>query len=143
MAGSFSNFLENKLLDQLLGGVAYTFPATIYIGLATAISGDGTTFTEVSTSGTGYARITVTANQTNFPAAVSGSTSNGVAFSFPTATTAWGTIVAFGVFDSGTVGSGNLLLWGDIVVSGVPTPKAIGAGDTASFGINGLTVTLD
>ena len=134
MAGSFSNFLENKLLDQLFGGVAYTFPATLYVGLATAVSSDGSTFTEVS--GGSYARVSKTANQTNFPAASSGALSNGTAITFPQASASWGTVVAVGVFDAST--SGNLLAWADLTTS-----KTIASGDTASFAIGDLDVTLD
>ena len=134
MAGSFSNFLENKLLDEIFGGVTYTFPASIYIGLATAVASDGSTFTEIS--GNGYARVTVTRNQTNFPAASGGAVSNGTAITFPQATGSWGTAVAVGVFDQST--SGNLLAWADLTTS-----KTIASGDTASFAIGDLDVTLD
>jgi len=134
MAGSFSNFLENKLLDQLFGGVSYTFPTTLYVGLATAVASDGSTFTEVS--GGSYARVSVTANQTNFPAASGGALSNGTAITFPQASASWGTVVAVGVYDQST--SGNLLAWADLTTS-----KTIASGDTASFAIGDLDVTLD
>ncbi|NDG19067.1 MAG: hypothetical protein EB117_12455 [Betaproteobacteria bacterium] len=134
MAGSFSNFLENKLLDQIFGGVAYTFPASIYIGLATTVASDGSTFTEIS--GNNYARVAVTRNQTNFPAAVAGAVSNGTAITFPQASGSWGTIVAVGVFDAST--AGNLLAWADLTVS-----KTIASGDTASFAVGDFDVTLD
>ncbi|NBW16051.1 MAG: hypothetical protein EBR82_49520 [Caulobacteraceae bacterium] len=134
MAGSFSNYLENKLLDQIFGGVAYSFPASIYIGLATTVASDGATFTEIS--GNNYARVAVTRNQTNFPAAVAGAVSNGTAITFPQASGSWGTIVAVGVFDAST--AGNLLAWADLTVS-----KTIASGDTASFAVGDFDVTLD
>jgi hypothetical protein len=62
--------------------------------------------------------------------------SNDVAITFPTASASWGTVTHFGVFDAST--AGNLLYWGALSVS-----KAVGSGDTASFAIGELDVTLD
>ena len=31
-----SDYLENKVLDHVLGTTSYTMPATVYIGLSTA-----------------------------------------------------------------------------------------------------------
>jgi hypothetical protein len=136
MAGSKSNYLENALLDHALGGGDYTRPATVYVALYTAAPTDSGGGTEVSTSGTAYARVSTTNNATNWPAASSGSKSNGTVITFPTATASWGTVVAFGIFDAST--SGNLMYWGDLTVS-----KSVASGDTASFAVGTLTITED
>lgn len=65
MTGSFSDYLEKKLLDHVLGGVAYTPPATVYVGLATEAITDATTGTTVAEpTGGAYARVAVTNNAT-------------------------------------------------------------------------------
>jgi hypothetical protein len=134
MAGSFSDFTENELLDHLLSAATYTPPANVHVALFTAAPTDAGGGTEVT--GGAYARVQVTNNATNFPAAVAGSKSNGTVITFPTATANWGTVVAFALFDAAT--AGNMLIWADLTTS-----KAINNGDTARFDAGTLTVTLD
>ena len=69
MAG-FTDTLENKILDHVLGGGDYTREATVYITLVTANGTDSAAGTEVS--GNAYARVAVTNNATNFRAASGG-----------------------------------------------------------------------
>ena len=58
MAG-FTDYLEDKVLDHVFGGTAYTAPSTLYVALFTVSPGDdGTGGTEVS--GGAYARQTAT-----------------------------------------------------------------------------------
>jgi hypothetical protein len=133
MAGK-SDYLENKVLDLLLGAVSYTVPTTVYVALYTAAPTDAGGGTEVS--GGGYARVAVTNNTTNFPAASNGSKSNGTTISFPTATADWGTVVAVGIFDAAT--AGNLLFWANLTTS-----KTIQNGDTAQFSAGSLSFTED
>jgi hypothetical protein len=134
MAGSKSDYLENKLLDHVLGNVAYTAPTTVYVALYTVAPADSGGGTEVS--GGGYARVAVANNSTNWPAASGGSKSNGVDITFPTATADWGTVVAFGIFDAST--GGNLLYWATLTTS-----KSILNGDTAKFAAGSITITED
>ena len=137
--GSFSDYLEKEILDHVLGGADYSRPATVYVGLWTSALNDastGSTANEVS--GGSYARKSVTNNATNWPAA-SGTTatkSNGTAITFVTATASWGTVTHFAILDAAT--NGNILGWAQLTAS-----KAIGDGDTASFAIGDLDVTLD
>lgn len=132
MAGSKSDYLENKILDLIWGNQAFSPPSTIYVALFTAAPNDAGGGTEVS--GGSYARAAVQNNATNFPAASGGVKSNGTAINFPQATASWGTVVAVGFFDAAT--GGNLLAWADLTTS-----KAVGAGDTISFPIGGITIT--
>jgi len=138
MAGSKSNYLENKILDHVLGGGDYSRPATVYIALYTAAPTDAGGGTEVDDTDTGYARVEVTNNSTNWPAASDGAKSNGEDFTFPTATDDWGTVVAFGILDDGIDPGGNLLYWGDLTAS-----KAINTGDTAKFATGDIDITED
>lgn len=134
MAGSKSDYLENEILDHVLGGADYSRPGTVYIALYTVAPTDAGGGTEVT--GGDYARVAVTNNTTNWPAASSGSKSNGTAFTFTQATADWGTVVAFGILDALT--SGNLLYWGDLTAS-----KSVESGDTAEFAASGITITED
>ncbi len=134
MAGSKSNYLENELLDHVLGAATYTPPATLYIALFTVAPTDTGGGTEVS--GGSYARKDVANNATNWPDSSNSTKSNGTDITFVTATASWGTVVAFGIFDAVT--AGNLLYWGDLVAS-----KIVGVGDTAKFLVGDLDVTED
>ena len=128
--GSKSDYLENEILDHVLGQGAYSAP-TPYLGLYTAAPTDAGGGTEVS--GGSYARVAISAK---FGAASGGSSANTASIDFPTATASWGTVVAFGIFDAST--AGNLLYWGAL-----DTNKSVGDGDTPSFGTGTLTITED
>lgn len=132
----FSNYLELKLLDQILGGTAYTAPGTVYVALYTASPSGSGGGTEVS--GGSYARVAVTNNTTNWPSATGGSPgskSNGTAITFPAPTANWGVVTSFALLDAAS--AGNLLAWGALTVS-----KTINNGDAApSFASSSLTVT--
>lgn len=132
---SFTNFLELELLDHVLGNSAYPAPATVYVGLSTtAPLDDGSNFTEPV--GGAYARVAVTNNLTNWPAAVSGTKQNGTTVTFAEATLAWGLISHVGIFDAPS--GGNLLMKGAL-----SAPRNIEIGDVAQFAPNNITVTLD
>lgn len=138
MAGSFTDYLENELLDHVLSASTYTPPATLYFGLWTAAlfdSATGSTTGEVSTSGTNYARAAVTNNTTNFAAASGGIKTNSTTISYSTASVSWGTVSYVGVTDAIT--GGNMLMWADLT-----TGKAIASGDTPSFSVGSLTFSL-
>jgi hypothetical protein len=138
VAGSFSDYTENKILDWKFGGVAYTPPATYYAAAFTVAPTDAGGGTEVSTSvWTNYARVAVTKNQTNFPASSGGSVANGVAIDFGTAAVT-GTppvVVAVALFDASS--AGNMTDWADLTTS-----KTINNGDPVSIAIGALVITL-
>lgn len=135
--GSKSDYLEAKILDHVLGGTAYTAPATVYAALFSVTPSDSGGGTELS--GNSYARVAITNNTTNWPNATGTSPTtkaNGTTITFPTATGDWSTAVAFGLFDASS--AGNLLIWGALTAS-----KTVQNGDTASFAIGQLTWTED
>lgn len=133
---SKSNYLEDAVLNHILGGVTMPFtpPATVYIGLFISAPTDAGGGTEVA--GGSYARAAVTNNATNFPAAAGGVKSNGTAVNFAAATAAWGTVVAVGVFDA--LSGGNLLYWAALTAA-----KTVQNGDQFSFSIGSLVFTED
>lgn len=135
--GSFSNYLEDKLLDHAFGGGDYTRPATVYVALCTTTPTDSSTgSTIVEPSGGSYARVAVTNNATNFPASSGGSKSNGTAITFTTASGSWGTVTAVALVDASS--AGNVMAWGALTAS-----KTVDSGDTVSFAIGALVITLD
>ena len=129
-----SNFLELKVLDHVLKspGSAYTAPTTLYLALFTADTGleANSPSAEVSTSGTAYARQTVT-----FASASAGSSSTNATVTFTAATANWGTITHVAIMDAST--SGNVLFYG-----AVTTSKTIETGDTFQVSSGNLTVSL-
>lgn len=124
---AFSNYLENKVLDHVFGGVAYSAPATLYLALYTVAPDDTGGGTEVS--GTSYARQTVAFTVTNDTA------SNTSAIEFAAAGSSWGTVVAVGILDALT--SGNLLAYGNLTAS-----KTIASGDVFRVPAGDLDITL-
>ncbi|NTV50931.1 MAG: hypothetical protein HGA20_14985 [Geobacteraceae bacterium] len=111
----------------------------MYIGLLTAAPSDAGGGTEVTTSGSAYARKAVVQNDTNWaaPAGTPRVISNAVAIDFAVPTANWGVVTHFGVYDAAT--AGNLLYW-----AALTNPKTINNADSApSFAIGALTVTED
>ena len=133
---SFGDYLENELLDHVFGAAAYTAPATLHIGLSTTAPTDAGGNISEPSGAAGYARVAVTNNLTNFPAAVSGAKANGTVFTFPTATASWSTVTHFIIMDQAS--GGNMLGSGSLT-----NPKTIDSGDTASFAVGDLDITLD
>ena len=132
--GSFADYLENEILDHVFGGADYSRPATLYVGLSTTtITDAGGNITEPS--GGSYARVAVTNNDTNFPAASSGAKSNGTAISFTEATGSWGTVTDFFIADASS--GGNILAYGALDES-----KIVSSGETISFAVGALDITL-
>jgi hypothetical protein len=127
---SFSDYLENKIVDHVFGGSAYTAPATIYLALFTAVAdGEAGTVTEVSTSGTAYARESVAFT------VVDDTASNTSDVEFSPATASWGTITHIGLYDAST--SGNLLAYAALSAS-----KTIASTDVFRIPAGDLDVTL-
>ena len=124
---SKSNYLELQVLDAVLGAVAYTPPATVYFALYSATPGDAGGGTELTTgTSPGYARVAVTNNATNFPAASAGAKTVGVDVTFPTNSSggaAWLAAVAWAILDAST--GGNFLLWSPMVSLACPNAEAI------------------
>jgi len=122
-----SNYLEDAVLDHVLGTSALTSP-TVYISLYTSNPNEDDSGTEVS--GSGYARISASFN------AASGGTATGptVAKEFTASGGAWGTVTHFGLHDASTLG--NLLYYGALTAS-----KTIADGDTLRFDADSISVT--
>lgn len=127
MAGSASDYLENKLIDHSLGTTTFSKPTTVYAALYTVAPSDSSAGTEVT--GGSYGRQTIT-----FGSASSGSASNNANVDFNGMPTC--TVVAVGILDNST--SGNLLYWGTLASS-----RSVTSGDSIRIASGALTVSLD
>ncbi|MBN2138415.1 MAG: hypothetical protein JW720_11470 [Sedimentisphaerales bacterium] len=130
--GSFSDYLEDRLLDHVFGKGDYT-PGTIYVALSTQDPlDDGSGLAEPA--GNGYARVQTTPAKWN-PAS-GGAIGNADAVTFGEATGDWGNVTHFAVMDA--LSGGNMLAGGALAES-----RSLGSGDTLEFSPGGLNVTLD
>ena len=101
---AMSDYLENKLLDHILGTTAYTAPSAVYLGLSIASMGENAGGTELS--GNGYTRVSVA-----FDAASGGTTDNTAVVDFPACTGSnWGAVAYWSIWDAST--GGNMLIHG-------------------------------
>tara|TARA_B100000085_G_scaffold96803_1_gene87871 strand:+ start:699 stop:1091 length:393 start_codon:yes stop_codon:yes gene_type:complete len=126
----FSDYLEDKVLEHVFGGNAFTAPSTLYVALYTVAPSDTGGGTEVS--GGAYARqtATFTVSGTNPTTA-----SNTAAIEYPSATANYGTVVAVGVLDASS--GGNLLAY-----STLDSSKVVSSGDAFRFNAGDLDITL-
>lgn len=122
---SFSDYLENVVLD-------YIFSSTVYAALSTADPlDDGSGIAEPV--GNGYTRKSVLT--TDWFAASGGTKSNQNAIIFNEASGAWGAITHFALFDA--------LSGGNILASGALTaPVSPISGETPQFAAGDLDVSL-
>ena len=127
---SLSNTFETHTLQYLFTTTSVTRPTAWYIALFTSNPDEDASGTEVSTSGTAYARQSATFT-------VSGNeATNSAAIEFPTATASYGTVTHIGVFDAAS--AGNLIAY-----AALTTSKAIDTGDVLRLPANDLDITMD
>jgi hypothetical protein len=129
----------NAILDNLWGAQAYglTPPDPWYIGLfEVSPDPDGTGGTEASWAG--YARVAITNDLTDWPAAVAGLKSNAALIDFGTAGSGPQDVVSFGFFDHPT-DPGPGPLWAVVDLTGAPV--TINNGAAVSFPISSIDLT--
>ena len=127
----FSDYLENELLDHLMGKGEYT-PPTVYVALSTADPTDDAS--GLSEPSDGYARVETEAADWN--AASSGSIDNANDISFPEASGSWGTITHVALYDAAT--NGNMLGY-----SALDSSQAVASGEILKFAAGDLAISLD
>lgn len=126
MAGSLSNYAENKVLDHILGTTTFTKPTT-YVALYTTAPTESTAGTEVT--GGSYARLAG-----EWDASSGGASSNSGNLDFTGMPAC--TVVAVGILDS--LSGGNLLIYGTLTSN-----KTLDAGDTLRIATGDLDITID
>jgi hypothetical protein len=129
----FSDYMENAIINQMrnVAGVQ----VAVYVALFTASTGleadSGWSGTEVSTSGTAYAR-----KLAGLSAASGGTSSNAADITWTQATASWGTVSHVALMDA--VSTGHVLMW-----SALDASKAIDTGDTFKINAGDLDITVD
>lgn len=140
MAGSKSNYLSKAFINEVLGATAFTAPVTVYAALWTsALDDTSTAATAGEAAYTSYARVALTNNATNFPAATGTTTAtkqNGTAIAFPASTGGSATVTYFAIVDSAS-GAGNILFWCTV------TSTTVNSGDTPQVNANAFSVVED
>jgi hypothetical protein len=135
---ALTNYIENKLIDHIFRTNKWTPTGLIYVGLI--LSGtdfEAGTVSEVSSIGTGYARVARAPLDANWTAPVTnGTTSNVASIQFPGATADWGTITYYGIWDAAT--GGNLLIYAPLT-----SARTITNGTTPSFAATALVFQID
>lgn len=129
----FTDQLEKKINDLILGGVSFTPPGVYYAALATSTVGEDGTFTEANY--TGYGRVSLANNKTNFSNAADdgdATVNNAVEIRFPTLEGGTCTPTALVLMDALTGGTA----W---VVFPISTQKNYVQGDRPVFEVNKLT----
>lgn len=121
-----SDYYENKILDHMLRGTAFTPPATVYLSLHSADPGETGT-SEIS--GGGYARQAISWN-----APSAGSMTNSADINFTNMPAVTVTHVA--IWDASTAGN---VLWSGALTAA----KTTNAGDTFRIAAGNLTVSVD
>lgn len=132
--GSFSDYLENELLDHVFKVGAFAQPTNLYVGLCKSTIADDDTGSTLpgEFSGGAYARKKCNTWDT----ASAGATENTNPVTFVEATTNLGTATHFAVCDKTTLG--NVIGHGAL-----GTAKKIDKGDTPRFATGEIDVTLD
>jgi hypothetical protein len=139
MAASWSDSLENSILNYVFGATAYTNPATLYVGLSTANPGDDFAGLAEPVIGTGaYARVAIDNNKTTWHVSTAGTLHNEIAITFPTATLSWGVITYYHIADRALLANSVYLCYCQLTNS-----KTVDPGDTCSFAIGDLVISLD
>lgn len=127
---SFSNYLENALLESAFNNTAFTGAATLYVSLHSADPGEDGSTGELS--GGGYSRQSCT-----FGAPSSGEVANTGAVTFTAGTgSSWPEVTHFAVWDAST--AGNCYAYGSFALA-----RTVAEGDNATFAVGDLTINLD
>lgn len=134
MAGSFSDYWENVILDHMFGVSAHTAGST-WIALCKSAPNDADTGSTLPSEvdGSGYSRQLCD----TWDAASGGSTANTQSETFPQATSDWGSVTHFAIVNSATSAKGEMLAWGSLAVT-----KNIQSGDTAKFATGDIDIVL-
>lgn len=140
---SFTNRTSQALLNALFGNTsnfgALASAPTIHVALFTADPTEAGLLTNEVADTNAYARVaTAAADWEDATLADPSLLDNATLISFPTPTGSWGTVTHFALIDSATHGAGNMIASGALTAS-----RAIASGDTVTFPIGDLDLTLD
>lgn len=131
--GDMSGYIRDAIFNKILRNTNFTTPVTVYVACFTAITDAvAGTGTEVSTSGTAYARVAVTLTD---PAGT-GAGQASADVNFAQATADWGTIVGVALVDTAS-GAFNALT----KIKTLSPSKLVSNGDVFTIPAASLTVS--
>ena len=131
---AISTYLQNALLNGTLKNSAYSPSTTVYVGLHSA-NPTASTSTALSNEISGNAYVREAAA---WGTASGGSVSTNATITWPQASpSGWGTVSYISIWDSSTLGAGNLLYFGALASS-----ITVNATDQVSILSGNLTVSL-
>ena len=144
MAGSKSDWLENVVLDSILGKSSTELstgsggiPSTVYVRLYNSTINDAATAATDRCAGSTYADVNVANSSANWTNAASGSKQNKTEIVFTnSAGSDWGTIKSFAILDTNSTTTGNVLYWGDLTSS-----QSISSGNVVRFSTAAIVIT--
>lgn len=132
---------KNRIMSNMVGRSYSVFDGNIYLGLSTEAPTESGTYTEPSTSGTGYARQLIgyygSSSTYKMSSPVNGVSYNDQAILFPRCTTqeGWGEIKYVLFFNAQT--GGNLIGYSALAV-----PKDVPYDYIANFDVGAITLSI-
>lgn len=143
MAGKFSVYTANQILNKVLRGTDWTPTGSYWValfvgGLEAALRANTIGSAGEVANSNGYTRVEVRgATAITFSASSVGATENSSPIVFPTASGSWGLITHCALVDSATIGAGNIILYG-----GLSTAKSVDSGDTLRLNAGQFDILL-
>lgn len=134
---SFTNWFENVILNHIFGKGNYS-PQTIYVGLCSSNPGEGATGGNCYEMPNQYAYSRVQTSSGIWTTSSGGIISNAAEVVFPHATGNWGTATHFVLTNSGSYGSGSVLLYGALAAS-----RYVARNSVPRFDVGELSVTVN
>lgn len=139
MAGGFSIYMANAILNKALKGTDFTLPTTLYLALSTTTNPVELRANSIATSSevpnsNAYVRMPVLL--ADWTTSSAGSSAVTVDIIFPTATGPWGTCQQAMLMDTATHGTGNIIAFGPL-----SAPTAMQNGDVLRVPANSVVVT--
>jgi hypothetical protein len=129
-----TNYARDKILNYNFGSIAYTVPASFFLGLSTTtINAGGSTATEPV--GAGYARVEIANDKTSWTYSSSGCLLNSTSLSFVESSGSWGTATYVALWD--TVTSGSIWFYQALVPS-----KVVQANTVVTFSASSIAQSL-
>ncbi len=131
MAGKFSVYGANLVLNKVLRGSDFAVPSSYWVALfraatETSLRANNAAGSLEVTSGIGYVRKEIRgATPLTFSLSTAGASQLSDILPWDPATSAWGTVTYAALMDSVTPGAGNVILYGALTV-----PKSVDNGDT-------------
>lgn len=143
MAGKFSVYTANLILNKVLKAVDFTPPASYWVALFTAADDTALRANTVASAAEvvntyGYTRQQIRAGTSiNFTTSTVGASDTDSQILWSAATGSWGTVTYIALMDSVTIGAGNVILYGSLV-----TPKPVDNGDIVRVNTGLFDITL-